>query len=212
MLQHELNGAEDESEFDYDDRGPKGPSRWGELKEEWRACKTGEMQSPVDVSSRRMDVIPNSAGLTGNYKLSNATIVNKGHDVSLKWVGDAGSVRINGTDYDLQQCHWHSPSEHTVNGRRYDMELHMVHISRDPNVENRLAVIGLVFRIGQPDALLSKLSRGITSIAGTREEISVGVIDPGEIKIGGSRYYRYWGSLTVPPCTEGVLWIINEEV
>ncbi|KAK2971109.1 hypothetical protein RJ640_024054, partial [Escallonia rubra] len=118
MLQHEINGAEDESEFDYDDGGPKGPSRWGELKEEWSACKTGEMQSPIDVSSRTVDVIPNSAGLTRNYKPSNATIVNRGHDISLKWVGDAGSVRINGTDYDLQQCHWHSPSEHTVYGRR----------------------------------------------------------------------------------------------
>ncbi|KAK7823618.1 alpha carbonic anhydrase 6 [Quercus suber] len=77
--------------------------------------------------------------------------------VQLKWEGDAGSIQINGTDYFLDQGHWHSPSEHSINGRRYDLELHMVHLARDPNVTNKIAVVGLFYKIGHHDDFLSKV-------------------------------------------------------
>nr|KYP52001.1 hypothetical protein KK1_026078 [Cajanus cajan] len=113
----------------------------------------------------------------------------------LHWTGYAGQLNINGTYYKLLQCHWHSPSEHTLNGSKFDLELHAVH----QNSKGEIAVIGIWYKIGLPDPLLSK-------------EIDLGVINPGDIKFGSRKYYRYIGSLTTPPCTEGVIWTIVKKV
>uniref|UniRef100_A0A5B7C1F4 Carbonic anhydrase n=1 Tax=Davidia involucrata TaxID=16924 RepID=A0A5B7C1F4_DAVIN len=204
--------VEDEREFDYEGDGEKGPGHWGELKKEWAACTNGGMQSPIDMSNQRVKLITQSRELKMDYRACNATVKNRGHDISLRWVGDAGSIQINGTDYFLEQAHWHSPSEHSINGRRYDLELHMVHATRDVNVKNRIAVTGLLYKIGQSDMFLPKLTSNLTSMTDAIKERNLGVIDPNEIKMGGKNYYNYMGSLTVPPCTEGVIWIINKKV
>ncbi|MED6184648.1 hypothetical protein PIB30_049524 [Stylosanthes scabra] len=183
--------VEDEREFDYIKGSEKGPSHWGDLKKEWKACKNGEMQSPIDLTNKRVRVVPSLGLLTKNYKPQNASIVNRGHDISVRWNGDAGSISINGTQLFLKQCHWHSPSEHTINGIRYDMELHMVH--ETPNT-NKVAVLGLLFKIGRPNPTLSKLSNYIKSLVDKDEEKKIGVFDPSKIKFGSKKYYRY----TVP--------------
>ncbi|XP_052173180.1 carbonic anhydrase Nec1-like [Diospyros lotus] len=205
--------VEDEREFDYGEGSEKGPHRWGELKKEWAACKNGEMQSPIDMSNQRVKIIRKKRELKRDYKPANALLKNRGHDISLQWeLGEAGSIKINGTNYLLQQGHWHSPSEHSINGRRYDMELHLVHVSPDSRVKNQIAVIGVLYKIGRPNAFLSQLLKNISLISDTKEEINMGVIDPREMKVRGKKYYRYMGSLTVPPCTEGVIWIIKKRV
>ncbi|CAI8583855.1 unnamed protein product [Vicia faba] len=147
---------EDESEFDYIKESKKGPSHWGELKKEWATCKNGVMQSPIDMSSNIVRVVPKLDELKKNYKPQNAIIRNRGHDIQLKWQGDAGSININATEFFLRQMHWHSPSEHTINGQRYDMELHMVHESLKINGKSKIAVVGLLYKIGGPDPLLTK--------------------------------------------------------
>ncbi|KAK3445455.1 hypothetical protein EUGRSUZ_A01627 [Eucalyptus grandis] len=205
--------TEDEREFDYIAGSEKGPMHWGELRKDWEACKKGEMQSPIDLSSQGVKVMPKLGEIDRSYKPSNATLMNRGHDISLQWdTGNAGSIKINGTEYFLQQCHWHSPSEHTINGRRYALELHMVHVSTDPNVKNNIAVIGLLYKTGVPDAFLSKLMGSVWSMIDKEDERKMGTIDPREIKMGGKNYLRYTGSLTVPPCTEGVIWTINKKM
>ncbi|XP_031399232.1 alpha carbonic anhydrase 7-like [Punica granatum] len=205
--------VEDEREFDYEVGGEKGPSHWGELKEEWEACKSGRMQSPIDMSSQRVKVILKSSLLKKNHFPGNATIKNRGHDISVQWeLGKAGSIRINGTRYFLQQCHWHSPSEHSINGRRYDMEMHMVHVSPNPTVKNKIVVLGLLYQSGAPNPFISKLMGHVRSMIDKHEERTMGVINPEDIKMGGKKYYKYMGSLTVPPCTEGVIWIINKKL
>jgi carbonic anhydrase len=123
--------------------------------------------------------------------------------------GDAGSVSINGTVYYLRQLHWHSPTEHSVNGRRYDMELHMVHQS----AQGKAAVIGVFYEIGAHDAFLHKFEPYLEMIADQHErEEKVGVIDPRGARGRASVYYRYMGSLTTPPCAEGVIWTIVRRV
>ncbi|KAK3036383.1 hypothetical protein RJ639_032152 [Escallonia herrerae] len=185
--------TEDEREFDYAQGGEKGPGRWGELKKEWAACKNGEMQSPVDMSNQRVEIIRGPEKLKRNYKPCNATIKNRGHDITVQWAGDAGSIQINGTEY--------------------DMELHMVHLNTDLNLKNKIAVIAVLYKIGRPNPFLSKLARNITSMIDKKGEQTIaGVIDPREIKMSGKRFYRYMGSLTVPPCTEGVIWTISKKV
>ncbi|KAI4300343.1 hypothetical protein L6164_033732 [Bauhinia variegata] len=212
LLHSRAQEVEDEREFDYSRGSEKGPLHWGELKKEWAVCKNGEMQSPIDLSSRRVKLISRLGELKKSYESCNATIHNRGHDIALKWEGDAGSVQISGTDFFLNQSHWHSPSEHTINGRRYDLELHMVHQSKSPDGKSRIAVVGIMYKIGRPDPFLSKLAEHIKPMADKEEQKGMGVLDPSEIKMGGKKYYRYIGSLTVPPCTEGVIWTINKKI
>ncbi|KAL4197097.1 hypothetical protein AMTRI_Chr04g249570 [Amborella trichopoda] len=175
--------VEDEREFDYLEDSERGPKHWGELYPEWRACSNGDMQSPIDLLHER---------------------------VELKWgKSGAGTLEINQTEYVLKQCHWHSPSEHTFNGSRYHLEVHLVHQSKD----GKNAVVGITYKIGRPDTFLKELMGNISSIADSKNaEAQVGVVDPRHIKMGSRKYYRYMGSLTTPPCTQGVAWNIVKKV
>ncbi|KAK8506632.1 hypothetical protein V6N12_073585 [Hibiscus sabdariffa] len=195
--------AEDQREYNYLENSEKGPKHWGDLKKEWIACKNGHLQSPVDISNGTMKVSKTIGELEMMYKPSQSIIKNRGHDLSVQWPNnDAGSIKINGTNYFFQQIHWHSPSEHTINGKRYALELHMVHQCNVSKVKNNIAVIALLYEFGSPDSFLSKLMSNITTMNNQNRERSMGVIDPSLIKIGGNKYYRYIGSLTAPPCTE----------
>ncbi|KAJ1425934.1 Alpha carbonic anhydrase domain [Sesbania bispinosa] len=195
--------VEDESEFNYNEESGKGPSNWGDIHPEWSLCKNGSMQSPIDLLNERVEIVYNLGRLQMNYHPSNATIKNRGHDIKLEWVGGAGYLQINETKYVLKQCHWHSPSEHTIDGKRLDLEIHMVH----ETPSGQTAVIGILYKIGKPDPFLA------SAISDTTEaERVVGVVDPREIKVVYKQYYRYIGSLTIPPCTENVTWTIIREI
>lgn len=110
----------EEREFDY--RGKKGPANWGDLKEEWYHCKNGTMQSPINIDMFNVTVriIPGSMSMKKRYKPFYGIVKNRGHDISIRWKDNkAGYIEINGSRYFLHQAHWHSPSEHTINGKRY---------------------------------------------------------------------------------------------
>lgn len=129
----------------------------------------------------------------------------------MKWGGDggAGVLRINNTEYTLKQLHWHSPSEHSINGRRFAMELHMFHESSD----GRFAVVSIMYKIGRPDSFLAELEEPIHAIKNIKHgEEEIGIIDPRHVKRGSRKYYRYIGSLTTPPCSEPVVWTIVRKV
>ncbi|CAL1366813.1 unnamed protein product [Linum trigynum] len=201
--------VDDEREFDYVVDSERGPSRWGEMHPEWHSCNNGTMQSPIDMLNDRVDVVSHLGRLNRSYSAANATLNNRGHDMMLKWEGDAGSIHINGTEYVLRQCHWHSPSEHSVNGKKYAMEVHMVHVSED----GKIAVVGILYTIGRPDSFLESIYDHLEDISGIeKDERVVGLVDPTDIKIGSRKYYRYIGSLTIPPCTEDVSWTIVKKV
>ncbi|XP_052173785.1 alpha carbonic anhydrase 4-like [Diospyros lotus] len=198
--------VDDETPFQYLEGTGKGPSKWGQIDPHWQVCDNGKMQSPIDLLDQRVQVFPNLGKLKRDYKRAPATIKNRGHDITVTWKGDAGKININGTDYKLLQCHWHSPSEHTFNGTRYQLELHIVHLSSN----GMIAVVGITYKYGHPDPFLEKLT-GHLGVIG-KEEKDLGIVNPGDIKFGSRKYYRYIGSLTVPPCTEGVIWTIVKKV
>ncbi|KAL8214486.1 hypothetical protein R6Q57_003935 [Mikania cordata] len=201
--------VEDEREFDYVIGGPIGPEKWGEIKEEWSLCSTGKMQSPIDMSNPRVERVVNSYTLNRNHKPSYATLKNRGHDISLQWEGDAGSILINNTEYALKQAHWHSPSEHTINGRSYDLEIHLVHMSND----NKIAVMAVLYTLGTRESFLSMLEANISSMINQKgQSVHSGIINPRDIQTSRWLYYRYIGSLTVPPCTEQVVWMISRVI
>ncbi|KAJ7976736.1 Alpha carbonic anhydrase [Quillaja saponaria] len=198
--------VDNETPFSYVEGSGTGPKSWGRIDPHWQACGKGKMQSPIDLLDKRVQVFPHLGKLRRGYKPAPATIKNRGHDIRVKWKGDAGKININGTVYKLVQCHWHTPSEHTFNGSRYNLELHIVHLSS----KGETAVIGIVYKYGREDPFLSRLFHHIKSIG--KEERDLGIINPGDIKFGSRKYYRYIGSLTVPPCTEGVTWTISKKV
>ncbi|GMN55417.1 hypothetical protein TIFTF001_024535 [Ficus carica] len=143
----------DETPFTYVEGSGKGPKKWGEIDPHWQVCDKGKLQSPIDLLDQRVWVFPDLGKLKRDYKPAPATVKNRGHDITVKWKGDAGKVNINGTDYALLQCHWHSPSEHTFNGSRFDLELHMVHLSSS----GEIAVIAITYKYGHPDPFLTKV-------------------------------------------------------
>ncbi|KAG9140083.1 hypothetical protein Leryth_021113, partial [Lithospermum erythrorhizon] len=216
--------SEHQQSFTYEETDNiNGPKKWGTLNPEWKTCETGKLQSPIDMVSERVQVKESLGSLKIMYKTAPANITNRGHDISVHWEGDAGGIRINGTDYKLAQIHWHSPSEHTVNGTRslyylffyplllffYDLEGHLVHKSADGGI----AVIGILYKIGRADRFLSQVILVLKSVKSVTEEgTDLGNITPKDIRFSRNAYYRYIGSLTTPPCTEGVIWTVVKEV
>ncbi|XP_059427968.1 alpha carbonic anhydrase 4-like isoform X2 [Corylus avellana] len=195
-----------ETRFSYIEGSPTGPENWGQLNYPlWIACGNGTMQSPIDI--QQVQVSPTLGELKRHYKPAPAVLVNNGYDIAVEWTQDAGKITINGTDYKLQECHWHSPSEHTFNGTRYDLEIHVVHNSST----GKIAVVGILYNYGLPDPFLERLYPKITSI-GSGEERNLGMVNPEEIIFDSKEYYRYNGSLTTPPCTENVTWTIFKKV
>eukprot|EP00253_Pinus_taeda_P007084 PITA_07084 len=204
-----VHGADTELDFAYE--GARGPSHWGDLKEEWRTCDNGKEQSPIDLVMKNIEIFPSLGKLQKSYRAANASLKNRGHDIMVRWAEGAGTIRIDGTSFTLVQCHWHSPAEHTINGKRYPLEIHMVHKS----VDNQTVVIGILYKYGRHDTFLAELMNKMASLSHEMEagaEEALGVIDPKHIKLGSRKYYRYIGSLTTPPCTEGVIWIIVKKV
>ncbi|KAK4852027.1 hypothetical protein QYF36_020497 [Acer negundo] len=194
-----------ETPFTYIEGTGNGPKEWGVIDPHWQVCGKGHYQSPIDLLGQRVQILPNLGKLHKDYKPAPAVVKNRGHDISVFWKGDAGKLDINGTDYQLLQVHWHSPSEHSFHGTRYELELHAVHKSASGN----LAVIAIVYKYGHPDGFLSRVLQH-KSIG--KSEIPLGIVNPRDIKFGSRKYYRYVGSLTVPPCTEGVVWTVVKKV
>lgn len=201
--------VDDEREFNYDMGSEHGPLYWGGIHSDWAACGNGKMQSPIDLLHERVQVVPGLGPLRRAYKPAPAILKNRGHDMMLEWEGNAGFIEISGTRFELRQCHWHSPSEHTINGRRFAAELHMVHMSSS----GQIAVVGIMYKIGRTEPFLLEMKDHLEVISGVEENsTAAGTVNPNLIKIGSRKYYRYMGSLTTPPCTPGVTWTIVNKV
>ncbi|KAJ0793050.1 putative carbonic anhydrase [Helianthus annuus] len=118
-------------------------------------CNQGDMQSPIDLTHKRVRTTSLLGRLDRDYKPANTTLINRGHDMMMdKRSWPYSDIHINGTKYRLNQAHWHTPTEHTINGRRFNLELHLVHQSIDAKV----AVVGILYKIGRPDSFLATVS------------------------------------------------------
>jgi carbonic anhydrase len=178
--------------------GATGPNKWGHLDPEYRACSSGREQSPINITHAKTKDIGN---IRFYYKPSKLNILNNGHTIQVDY--DKGSsIRIDGERYDLLQFHFHTPSEHTIEGSSYPMELHLVHKSK----EGKLAVVGVMMVVGKHNSLFNSLWENFPSKKGTEHEHFKEKIDMASILPAGERTFRYSGSLTTPPCSEGVKW------
>lgn len=178
--------------------GHAGPENWGELSEDFKACKVGHMQSPVDLGGAE---IKGSFSVRTAYKAGPLTILNNGHTVQVTF--QPGSVLTSGiARYKLLQVHFHTPSEETIYGVPYPMVAHFVHVDHAGN----LAVLGVLFEEGAFNAELDKLIKLAPRQQTAAQTFDTISFDPAKLLPSNLAVYRYEGSLTTPPCTEGVRW------
>jgi carbonic anhydrase len=183
--------------------GEEGPEFWGELDANYAACSSGHAQSPIDlIGVQGVDL----TAIVFNYNPSALNIFNNGHTIQVNY--DAGSsITYNETEYSLIQFHFHHPSEHTVNGESFPMELHLVHADAKGN----LAVVGILLRQGEADnAGLADVFANLPPEKSDPQPTELSV-NAGDLLPQSRLYDTYTGSLTTPPCTQGVRWLVLTE-
>ncbi len=183
--------------------GHAGPAHWGSLSEDYAACSTGTQQSPVDItSSVKADLPP----LKFNYSPISLIIENNGHTIKMS-ADKAGSLTIGEQVYHLLQFHTHSPSEGAVNGKRADMIVHLVHKSD----QGELAVVAVFLEKGDTaNSLIETLWKVMPKTQGKPQQHDI-QIDINQLLPAEKHYYSLTGSLTTPPCSEGVKWVILKQ-
>ena len=179
--------------------GEEGPSHWGELDPAYEMCGKGKNQSPIDISASSQQDLTN---IVFHYQPSQVNILNNGHTAQVNY--DSGSyIEFEGVRYDVAQFHYHSPSEHAVKGKLFAAELHIVHKSADGG----LAVVGLLLQEGAEnkafDPFIDNLPAEKTDVKDAGMKINAADLLPSV-----QTTFRYRGSLTTPPCSEGVNWLV----
>ncbi|MBW2493589.1 MAG: carbonic anhydrase family protein [Deltaproteobacteria bacterium] len=193
--------AEDKVHWAYS--GEHGPEHWGDLSEAFAACKEGKSQSPIDIVDP-IDV--ELAPIALSYRGSTTAVVNNGHTLQTD-VGRDNTLEIDGKTFDLLQFHFHSPSEHRIDGESFPLEAHFVH----RNERGELAVVAILFRLGDRNRAMATIVAAAPEKAETSKPLDENIASL-EIVPENKAHYRYSGSLTTPPCTEGVLWLVLESI
>lgn len=182
--------------------GANGPDHWGDIDAASKVCSAGSQQSPVDIGSSIKAQLP---PLQIAWRKKADTIVNNGHTIQLN-LEQGSTLKIGKDDYTLLQFHFHHPSEHKIAGKSYPMEVHFVH----RNSAGGLAVIGALMAAGNPNAAFSKIVATMPAHEGPAVEADA-AIDPNKLLPAARSYYCYAGSLTTPPCSEVVNWLLLRE-
>jgi carbonic anhydrase len=183
--------------------GAEGPEHWGELDPSYASCSGGTQQSPIDLAHAQGQDL---ADLDFTYApVSPIHIINNGHTVQVN-VPAGNAIVVDGTAYELQQFHFHTPSEHSIDGKTQAMELHLVHKVGD----EATAVVGLLLQEGAEHVALKPVFEAMPVMAGPEQEVK-GTVDLAAVLPATRTTFRYTGSLTTPPCTEGVHWLIFTE-
>lgn len=179
--------------------GEEGPENWGEIDPAYATCGTGTSQSPIDISAPSEQDLSN---ISFHYQPSEVNILNNGHTAQVNY--DAGSyIELDGVRYDVAQFHYHAPSEHALDGQLFAAELHIVH----KNADGKLAVVGLLLQEGAENAAFDPFLNNLPAEQSDVKDAGV-KINAADLLPAVQTTFRYSGSLTTPPCTEGVSWLV----
>lgn len=186
--------------------GKTGPSRWGQLEQDYRTCARGHAQSPINIHTK--DVTASDLGVIRfDYKAGALRIVDTGHTVQVN-VDDGSSIQIAGQTYALKQFHFHHPSEERIDGKAYDLVAHLVHA----NAQGQLAVVAVLFeqraKDGADNPALQKVWDKLPQKEGDTVMVPNAQFNPSDLLPAKQTYYNFTGSLTTPPCTENVNWFL----
>ncbi|MEJ2443306.1 MAG: carbonic anhydrase family protein [Exilibacterium sp.] len=204
--------------------GANGPDHWGELTQQFALCGSGKRQSPIDIrAAKPADLYP----LRFDYRPIRPQILNNGHTLQANYntssieqlkIGATthslpgisvydSRMRLGDVPYQLLQFHFHTPSEHALNGQRYPMEVHLVHKNSDGN----LAVIGIFLKKGKPNATVQTVLDNASTKLNKVNTVKNTLLNVAALLPKNRRFYHYNGSLTTPPCSENVNWFVMRE-
>lgn len=191
--------ASENIHWSYD--GETSPIHWGDLSEDFGLCKSGKNQSPINIENTYRSNIEHKIQIF--YKSQPSNVVYNGHTVQVDNFDDKNYIILDGKKFILKQFHFHIPSENLVEGKNYPLELHFVNMSSD----GQIVVVATMFDVGDENKELKKIWKYLPK----NENIYVKIkehIDLEQIIPNNKNYYRFSGSLTTPPCSEGVTWVV----
>lgn len=182
--------------------GKAGPEHWGELSADYQTCQNGKFQSPINIRDTIEGRLP---PLKLTFHAAAESLVNNGHTIQVN-VDDEDDFLLDGETFRLKQYHFHTPSENQIKGHAYPLEAHFVHA----NAQGELAVVAVMFKVGAENSAL----KPILAVIPQQENQSVAVtqrMDLNPLFPHDRHYYRFSGSLTTPPCTEGLRWLVMKQ-
>ncbi|EXB88694.1 hypothetical protein L484_015379 [Morus notabilis] len=201
--------------------GPTGPEYWGNLSNDYVPCKNGAVQSPVNIEKDEAVLNSTLNPLNRKYSSSvNSTLINSCYHIGVKFEDQSGAgvLNVDGKDYTLIKLHWHTPSEHQIDGYQFPAELHLVHQAADAT----LSVVSILYNYTSDDDsvdpfLAEQIEEQLVelpnvSCGGKGARLPLGNLDLTELGNQAKNYYRYVGSLTTPGCTETVIWTVLQKV
>jgi carbonic anhydrase len=186
-------------ELHWDYAGSSGPQAWAALRPEFGLCGSGQRQSPIDIRDGiAVDLDP----VQFEYKPSAFSVIDNGHTVQVN-LEPGNFIRVGGRRWELVQFHFHRPSEERIDGRQFEMVAHLVHKGAD----GRLAVVAVLLDSGNAQPVVQAVWNNLP--LEKNEDVAAGTtIDLNQLLPTERGYYTYMGSLTTPPCSEGVLWVV----
>lgn len=196
--QQQPEPADTPVEWGYEGAG--SPENWGRLSREFAQCESGENQSPINLAGANPSELPDPEF---NYDTQPTEVENLGHTLQVE-VEPGSMMAVAGREYELVQFHFHTPSEHHLKGTEFPAELHFVH--RGPG--NELAVAGVFIEEGETNPAIANLWGDLPQQAGEARQIDAPELDFERLLPAQRQHYLYPGSLTTPPCSEGVNWLV----
>ncbi|OLS37162.1 carbonic anhydrase [Alkalihalophilus pseudofirmus] len=197
--------TEELTEWSYD--GESGPEHWGHLHASYSACVDGSEQSPINIDLAEMEESQQIEEIDIQYEPASFSLVNNGHTIQKNAVDENNAITLDGQEYQLVQFHFHTPSEHQFNGEHFDMELHLVH----QDINGNLAVLGVMIEEGAEN---EELAPAWGELPEEETENDIALEEPINLQNllpEDQSSFHYNGSLTTPPCTEEVKWIVFKE-
>ncbi len=191
----------------WDYEGVEGPGHWAMLEPSYMACETGRQQSPINIEMPQHE--EKQEELSFHYQPTPLRVLNNGHTIQVNYQ-EGSYLRLNGKSYKLRQFHFHDPSEHHIDGKTYPMEMHLVH----QDDAGHTLVVGLLLAFGKENQVFARAGDFLEEHTGHRLSSKVGEvsidapINVMDLLPSNTHHFSYHGSLTTPPCSEGVQWII----
>jgi len=191
----------------WDYEGVEGPGHWAMLEPSYMACEAGRQQSPINIEMPQHE--EKQEELSFHYQPTPLRVLNNGHTIQVNYQ-EGSYLRLNGKSYKLRQFHFHDPSEHHIDGKTYPMEMHLVH----QDDAGHTLVVGLLLAFGKENQVFARAGDFLEEHTGHRLSSKVGEvsidapINVMDLLPSNTHHFSYHGSLTTPPCSEGVQWII----
>lgn len=199
---HKNSKAHDTPTAHWSYEGMQGAKYWGSMEPGFSLCKSGKEQSPIDIT---MDGASKPTPIEFGYTQGSAEVINNGHTIQVN-LATGGSIKLDGVDFTLVQFHFHTPSEEKIRGKAYPMVAHLVHKS----AAGQLAVVAVLFEEGDENQALKAVFSGLPAKEGETVKLASG-FNAKDILPAYKGYYKFIGSLTTPPCSEGVRWQVLKQ-